>query len=71
MASYKIETNKKGLVAKINIYTKDIDSGKNKIITKRVYNENGQRIEQIIHATEEEMNNRKDDGMHGLATGYT
>ena len=34
MASYKIETNKKGLVAKINIYTKDIDSGKNKIITK-------------------------------------
>ena len=39
MASYKIETNKKGLVAKINIYTKDIDSGKNKIITKRVYNE--------------------------------
>lgn len=36
MAYFKIETNKKGLVAKINVYAKDIETGKNKIITKRI-----------------------------------
>ena len=41
MAYFKIETNKKGLVAKINVYAKDIETGKNKIITKRIYNDKG------------------------------
>lgn len=40
MAYYKITANKKGeLVAKVQVYTKDIDTGKNKIVTKRIYNE--------------------------------
>ena len=39
MAYYKIEENKKGLVARIQVYTKDAKTGKNKIITKRIYNE--------------------------------
>ena len=39
MAHYKIEENRKGLVAKIQVFTKD-KSGKYKIISKRVYNEN-------------------------------
>ena len=39
MAYYKIQQNKKGLVAKINVYSKDINTGKNKIITKRIYND--------------------------------
>ncbi len=40
MAYYKITTNKKdNLIAKIQVYTKDIDTGKNKIVTKRIYNE--------------------------------
>ena len=38
MAYYKIEKNTKGLVAKINVCTKDIKTGKKKIITKRIYN---------------------------------
>lgn len=40
MAYYKIEENKKGLVAKIQVYTKDAKTGKNKIVTKRIYNNN-------------------------------
>ncbi len=40
MAYYKITTNQKGkLVAKVQVYTKDIETGKNKIVTKRIYNE--------------------------------
>ena len=39
MAHYKIEENRQGLVAKIQVFTKD-KSGKYKIISKRVYNEN-------------------------------
>lgn len=39
MAYYKIEENKKGLVAKIQVHTKDIKTGKPKIVTKRIYNE--------------------------------
>jgi integrase len=40
MAYYKIETiRKKGLVAKIQVHTKDLKSGKDKIVTKRVYND--------------------------------
>lgn len=39
MANFKIETNKKGLVAKIQVFTKDAKTGKNKFVTKRVYNE--------------------------------
>lgn len=38
MASYKIQQTKKGLVAKINVFTKDEETGKGKIITKRIYN---------------------------------
>ena len=39
MAYFKIEENSKGLVAKIQVHTKDIKTGKPKIITKRVYND--------------------------------
>lgn len=39
MASYQIQKTKKGLVAKVNVFTKDINTGKNKIVTKRIYNE--------------------------------
>lgn len=39
MASYKIQQTKKGLVAKVNVFTKDKETGKSKIITKRIYNE--------------------------------
>lgn len=40
MAYYKIETNKRGqLVGRIHVSTKDIDTGKNKVITKRIYND--------------------------------
>ena len=39
MAYYKIEENKKGLVAKVQAYVKDSKTGKNKLITKRIYNE--------------------------------
>lgn len=39
MANYKIETNRKGLVAKIQVFTKDAKTGKNKFVTKRVYND--------------------------------
>lgn len=40
MAHYKIETNRRGqLVARIHVSTKDVNTGKSKIITKRVYNE--------------------------------
>ncbi len=41
MAYYKIEQNKKGLVAKIQVYSKDLETGKNKIFTKRIYNDKG------------------------------
>lgn len=40
MAYYKIEKNKKGLVGKVQVYTKDIKTGKFKIVTKRIYNDN-------------------------------
>ena len=39
MAYYKIEENKKGLVAKIQVHTKDSKTGRPKIITKRLYND--------------------------------
>lgn len=39
MAYFKIEENKKGLVAKIQVFTKDVKSGKNKIVSKRIYND--------------------------------
>ena len=39
MAYYKIETNKKGLVGRIQVFTKDVKTGKNKIATKRIYND--------------------------------
>lgn len=35
---YKIEENKKGLVAKIQVFTKDFKTGKGKLVTKRIYN---------------------------------
>lgn len=41
MAYYKIETNKKGLVAKIQVHTKDAETGKRIIVTKRIYNDKG------------------------------
>lgn len=39
MAYYKIERNKKGLVAKIQVHSKDIETGKKIIVTKRIYND--------------------------------
>ena len=39
MANYRIESNRKGLVAKVQVYTKDAKTGKNKLISKRIYNE--------------------------------
>ena len=40
MAYFKITANKKGeLVAKIQVLTKDFETGKNKLVVKRVYNE--------------------------------
>lgn len=40
MASIKITENRKGeLVGRIHISTKDLDSGKNKVVAKRFYNE--------------------------------
>lgn len=39
MAYYKIETNKKGLVAKIQVHTKNFETGKRIIVTKRIYND--------------------------------
>ena len=42
MAYYKITTNKKGeLVAKMQVYGKDLSTGERKLYVKRVYNENG------------------------------
>ena len=42
MAYYKITTNKKGeLVAKMQVYGKDLSTGEKKLYVKRVYNENG------------------------------
>ena len=38
MASFNIQQTKKGLVAKVNVFTKDEETGKSKIITKRIYN---------------------------------
>ena len=35
---YKIDENKKGLVAKIQVFTKDFKTGKGKLVTKRIYN---------------------------------
>ena len=39
MANFRIERNKKGLVAKVQVFTKDVKTGKYKLISKRVYNE--------------------------------
>ena len=39
MAFFKIEENKKGLVGRIQVYSKDPKTGKNKIVTKRIYND--------------------------------
>ena len=40
MAYFKISANKKGeLVAKIQVLTKDIETGKNKLVVKRIYND--------------------------------
>lgn len=39
MANYRIEKNKKGLVAKIQVFTKDVKTGKNKLVSKRIYND--------------------------------
>lgn len=42
MAYYKITTDKKGeLVAKMQVYGKDLSTGERKLYVKRVYNENG------------------------------
>lgn len=42
MAYFKITQNKKGLLqAKIQVSGKDIKTGKNKLYTKRVYNDDG------------------------------
>lgn len=42
MAYYKITTNKKGeLVAKMQVYGKDLSTGERKLYVKRIYNENG------------------------------
>ena len=65
MAYYKIETNRKGeLVGRIHISTKDIDTGKNKIITKRLYNEDNltkpkfeKYVEKMSITLEEETKN--------------
>jgi len=39
MANYRIEKNRKGLVAKVQVFTKDAKTGKNKLVSKRIYNE--------------------------------
>ena len=39
MANYRIEKNRKGLVAKIQVFTKDAKTRKNKFVSKRIYNE--------------------------------
>lgn len=39
MAYFKIEKNKNGLVAKLQVYSKDVKTGKRKLITKRIYND--------------------------------
>lgn len=41
MAYFKITQNTKGLQAKIQVSSKDIKTGKNKLFTKRVYNDDG------------------------------
>ena len=41
MANYRIEKNKKGLVAKIQVFTKDVKTGKNKLVSKRIYKKRG------------------------------
>ena len=42
MAYYKITTDKKGkLVAKMQAYGKDLETGEKKLYTKRFYNEDG------------------------------
>ena len=39
MAYFKIEKNRNGLVAKLQVYSKDVKTGKRKLITKRIYND--------------------------------
>lgn len=39
MAYFKLEQNKKGLCAKIQVFSKDLETSKDKIYTKRIYNE--------------------------------
>lgn len=41
MAYFKITQNTKGMQAKIQVSGKDIKTGKNKLFTKRVYNDDG------------------------------
>jgi hypothetical protein len=62
MAYYKIETTKKGLVAKMQAYVKDFETGKNKIFTKRVYNDKNlteakfeKKIEKLAIEFEEQL----------------
>ena len=39
MPYFKIEKNRNGLVAKLQVYSKDVKTGKRKLITKRIYND--------------------------------
>ena len=48
MAYYKITTDKKGkLVAKMQAYGKDLETGEKKLYTKRFYNEDGLTAEKF------------------------
>jgi len=64
MAYFKITPNKKGeLVAKIQVLTKDFETGKNKLVVKRIYNEENlteakfrKQVEKFSLSFEEEVN---------------
>ncbi|MBE5745675.1 MAG: site-specific integrase [Clostridiales bacterium] len=82
MAYFKIETNKKGeLVARIQVSTKDIETGKNKLVIKRVHNEKNlteakfrKEVEKISIQFEEDTFNaykeRKDNLRNNILTFY-
>ena len=64
MAYFKITPNKKGeLVAKIQVLTKDFETGRNKLVVKRIYNEENlteakfrKQVEKFSLSFEEEVN---------------
>ena len=76
MASYKVEHNKRGeLVGRIYVSTKDIETGKNKVITKRIYNEKkltDAKFEKLLEKTaiefENDIINQYEEGREQIRT---